>query len=70
MISSARLRMGFMNWHPIKNAPHPAQKPHVVHIVRRFCLADAISIILNELLSYEHPSKGRAIGIFQGKSIY
>ena len=41
--------------HPIKNAPYPAQTPNMVHIFRRICLPDAISVILNELLSYEHP---------------
>lgn len=29
----------------------------MVHIVKCFCLADAIRVILHKFLSYEHPTK-------------
>lgn len=39
---------------------------HVQHIsFTQSRLTDAVSVILSELLSYEHPSKGRW-GIFMG----
>lgn len=40
---------------------------HVQHIsFTQSRLTDAVSVILSELLSYEHPSKGRG-GFFSGK---
>ena len=43
---------GWSSWTvPIKNAPHPALTPDMVHIVRRFCPADALSVILKGSLS-------------------
>ena len=41
----------------MKNAPHPPQTLNMVHIVKCFCLADAIRVILHKFLSYEHPTK-------------
>src|SRR5699024_8392091 len=46
---------------PIQNALSPVQTPNMAHMVRRSCLADAVSVILYAFLPYRAPSNRRGV---------